>query len=130
MKALASLVLLTLPLTAQSTWTSADTAREAAVVAVSAADWGQTLNIQERSRDTQLSNDWTRHDDWHEENPLLGRYPSRARINTYFASTIVLHGVIAYLLPPKWRHAFQYISLGFEMSVVTHNYQLGFQVRF
>jgi len=122
MKTASILLAATLPLAAQSNdWTRQDTYRETACAAISIADWGQTLNIQDCYH--QGTGAW-------EQNPILGRHPSRAQINTYFAASIGLHYLIARMLPAEWRHAFQYVSLGFEAGIVTHNYHLGFQVRF
>ena len=41
------------------------------------ADWMQTRDIARRT------------DDFHETNPLLGRYPSMGTVNTYFVASLV-----------------------------------------
>lgn len=98
-------------------WTTADTVRESAVVVASVADWGQTLAIESTPN-------------CYEMNTLLGRHPSRAKVNAYFASGIVLHVLIARMLPEKWRHAFQYGCIGWELGIVSHNYSLGVRISF
>lgn len=102
-------------------WTVQDTARESVVLSLSLADWGQTLDV--RTRYQAGARCW-------EANPLLGAHPSRARINRYFAAGLVLHPLIAYLLPARARHAFQYVSIGWEAGIVGSNAHLGFQIRF
>jgi len=102
---------------AQDPWSRADVVRESAVMAVSLADWGQTLNIEER-------------DGCHEQNPMLGPHPSRGQVNTYFAASLLLHLGIVWALPARFRPAFQYASLGFELGIVGHNARLGLRITF
>lgn len=109
-------MLLALPLAAGDPWTKADTARESIAVAFSAADWSQTLNLQKCG--------------FRELNPILGERPSRASVNAYFIASIGLHVLIAKLLPSKYRHAFQYITIGWEAGFVTHNAHIGVRFTF
>lgn len=106
---------------AQDPWSSSDVVREAAVVALSAADWGQTLDIV-RLRDAGC-------DMW-EQNPMIGRHPTRGQVNRYFAASILLHVGTVWVLPARFRPAFQLVSIGFEAGIVGHNARLGLRVTF
>jgi hypothetical protein len=95
------------------TWTKADSAREAAYLALHVADWGQTLDIADHP------------DKWHENNPALGSHPSRGEVNRYFAITGLLHPVISYALPDDWRPYWQYGTIGLEVICVGNNARMG-----
>lgn len=94
-------------------WTKEDTYRQAAVVAVSAVDWMQTRKI---ARNPER---------YYELNPILGRHPSEAEVDLYFAASIAAHTAVSMALPPDWREVWQYLSIGFEYSVVAHNFSIG-----
>lgn len=94
-------------------WTRADTARQAAIVALQVADWQQTRWI-------------VRHPDgWHETNPFLGDHPSMDRVDTYFPVLILGHAAISYALPPEWRKWWQYGSMAGTGYVVIRNWGMG-----
>ena len=70
MKFTALILTAALPLAAQSNdWTRQDTYRETVCAAISAGDWAQTLNIQDCYHQVTGAL---------EQNPVLGRHPSRA----------------------------------------------------
>jgi hypothetical protein len=98
---------------AAAEWTTADTAREAVYLGLHVADWGQTLQIAEHP------------DRYSEANPILGRKPTRGRINRYFAATAIGHAAVSYLLPRPYREAWQYVTIGFEGATVLQNARLG-----
>lgn len=102
---------------AQDAWTTGDTVRESVVVGELGADWLQTLQIEN-------------YPDRHELNRMLPRRPSRATVNAYFLASIGVHVLIADLLPRKWREAYQYLAIGFEASIIAHNYHVGISVKF
>jgi len=99
-------------------WTKADYTVQVALTAALVADWGQTLHIQ-RSGPYGF-----------EQNPVLGTYPSRARVNTYFAASIATTWIVADQLDAPWRRVFQVTLLLVEMIVLRNNHMIGFQVRF
>lgn len=117
MKRVALAFLLTLPAIAQDPWSKGDCAWEAANAAVAVADWGQTLSIQSKA------GCW-------EQNPMIGRHPTRGHVNRYFAASIALHAGIVWMLPRKWRPTFQAFTLGWEVGIVAHNAHLGLRVTF
>lgn len=94
-------------------WTRADSAREAAYLALHVADWGQTLDIADHP------------EKWHETNPVLGSHPSRGEVNGWFAATALLHPVVSYLLPKPYREMWQYGTIGLELYCVGNNYSVG-----
>lgn len=94
-------------------WSRADTYREMAFVGVMALDWSTTLTIADHPGN------------WREINPILGEHPSRGKVNTYFASAIAGHAIIAYLLPPKYRVWWQYGWIGLEAGVDAKNLTTG-----
>ena len=111
-------VLLAANLHASEPLSKADLIREGAVFAVSLADWGQTLD---NSDNPGL---------YREQNPLLGPHPTRGDVNGYFAASLVLHLIILRLLPERFRPAFQYGSIGWELAITAHNARVGVSVRF
>ena len=68
-------------------WTKHDTDRQAALTALLVADWGQTRWIAKNPSESL------------EKNPLLGSSPSLGRVNAYFATSIIGHAAISYMLP-------------------------------
>lgn len=98
-------------------WTHTDTALQLSYTALHIADWGQTLDIEN-------------HANAYETNPILGRSPSRGEINTYFASTLALHWLIARVLPQKWRSQFQLGTIALEFDVISENHSAGIRLNF
>lgn len=114
MKSLVVLLVVLVPMTVSADeWTKADTAREAAYLALHVADWGQTLDIADHP------------ERWHETNPVLGSHPSRGEVNGWFAATALLHPVVSYLLPKPYREMWQYGTIGLELYCVGNNYSIG-----
>lgn len=108
-------------LRASDPWSAADVRREVAVVAVSVADWAQTLDLvraQERGAPGE------------ELNPFLGPRPSRGAVNRWFAASILCHVLVVGRLPVRWRPAFQHASFGWELAIVGHNARVGLRVSF
>jgi hypothetical protein len=99
-------------------WSRDDTARQVGVTLLLCADWMQTLDIAEHP------------DRFHEYNPILGEHPSRGRVNMYFAAAVVGVGVIAWVLPPKWRRWFQWGVIAVETACVVNNFGHGISLSF
>jgi hypothetical protein len=98
-------------------WTKADTAFQLGYTALHIMDWSQTLDIESDSR-------------YYERNSILGKDPSRGRVNTYFATTLGLHWLIARALPPKWRSTFQAGTIAIQFGVVKDNFEAGVSLDF
>jgi hypothetical protein len=80
-------------------------------------DWGQTRYI-------------SKHQKYHEVNPLLGEHPTIGRVNRYMLVSGLTHVVVSDFLSPPWRERFQYVTIGLKASVVTYNYSVGIRVDF
>ena len=109
--------ILTMPAMAREPWTTQDKILEGIFTASMAMDYRQTSNIHTGP--------------WHEENSILGRFPSQASINEYFFATTALHAAITNLLPAgKIRTAWQCAWIGLELGTVERNYRLGIRLNF
>ena len=71
---------------------------EVAWQAIHIVDWGQTLDIADNP------------DRYHEINPIIGRHPSRGRVNMYMGASALLHPLVTYMLPEEAE------ILGFEFN--------------
>ena len=100
-------------------WTKTDTAREAAYLILHVVDWGQTRNIVHR-----------RDKGYWEANPILGKYPSIKRVDSYFSFMAVAHVAVAYVLPRGWREGFQYTTAGLKTGLIINNNSIGLRVDF
>lgn len=94
-------------------WTVADTLFEAATLGLIAADWYQTRTFRADGRE--------------EQNPILGRYPSRARVNALIGAAMLGHPIAARLLPQPWRRIFQSATIAGEGYAVGANWAAGYK---
>ena len=101
-------------------WNEKDTYWEMAYLAAHVADWGQTRDIASHCGAGL----------YYETNPVLGRCPSTAWVNTYFIGTALLHMGVANALPTKYRRLFQGGTLAMELNYVNSNAKIGLQVNF
>lgn len=115
--AICRVVALTLACSGAYAWDRDDTVREAAYLALHAADWSQTRTIAESP-------------EYFEYNEILGRNPTAHEVDEYFAATVVLHVAVAATLPEKWRKRFQWASIGVEAAAVSHNASIGIKLHF
>ncbi len=115
-----------------SDWKAADTYRQIALTALLAVDCGQTLNASNANPPNvyQGNNTYAAGTVYRESNPLLGTHPNREAVVGYFAGAALVSAAIAYVLPEKWRHGFQYGVIGLEGFVVAGNYAVGARVAF
>lgn len=97
-------------------WRGEDTARELVYMTSHIIDWRQSLYIADHP--------WLHA----EGNAILGPHPSDSEVNRYFAATALLHMGVSYVLPHKWRTAWQYITIGVEVGVNYHNYRAGVKI--
>lgn len=94
-------------------WTKEDTNREIVYSVLHVVDWQQTRTIAANP------------ERYKELNPLLGKHPSIQEVDIYMASSLLAHIGIAYILPLKWREAFQYVTIGERGSTVYGNIRIG-----
>lgn len=99
-----------------SDWKEADTDRQIAYLLLHAVDWGQTRNIARNPHE------------YYEFNPLLGEHPSVKRVDSYMLASALTHTAISYVLPPKWREAFQQVTLSVKSGLVDHNFSIGLRI--
>ena len=112
----AALSLMAAPAVA-SDWSTADTKWEAAYLVLHAVDWRQTHFIA-----TEPGHQ--------EANRFLGPHPTNSEINRYFIATALLHVGVAYVLPPKARRVWQYLTIGIEAGTVARNFNFGGRIDF
>jgi len=79
------------PADAADKWSVQDYALEASWGIVHLIDWGQTRYIAKNP------------DRYHECNPILGRHPSVGQVDIYMGAGLILHPIVAALLPTKAR---------------------------
>jgi hypothetical protein len=97
--------------------TKAQIAGEVAFEVLHAIDWGQTLDIAGS-------------DEYYEMNPIIGRYPSRGRVNLVMCATAIGHPIVTWLIPDSWR--WWWIggtSVGKAVTVI-HNNRIGLKMDF
>lgn len=114
------LLLWMLPFSAHAadSWTKEDTYREVIALTFRFIDYKTTLDIARNP------------DKYQEANPILGKHPSIARVNTWFLVTTIIHPIISSTLPKEYRKAFQYISIGISGTAATLNLWSGLKVEF
>jgi len=111
-------LLIACTLSASTPWNRQDVAMEGLFVASAIQDWGQTLDIQSDPFHLQ------------EQNSIMGRHPTRATVNEYFATAILLHVMVANQLSGSWRTAWQMTWIGLEAGTIQRNYRLGIRLNF
>lgn len=99
-------------------WTAQDTIMQGVYLGLQIVDTGQSLNVAGS------------HGRYSDNNPVLGKHPSKGAVIGYMAGTAILDTVIAYLLPKPYRTWFQGLSIGVEGYAVGSNFYKGIGVRF
>lgn len=144
MKTLLLALLLALPALGQSQqdWTTANTVMESAFVVATAMDWASTLNIERYNREHHLPHKefhyadsgqylgTTTIDPTEESNRIMGKRPTRATVNQYFATVLLAHAAISISLPRKSRLPFQTLTLLISVEAVSNNKKLGLRFTF
>lgn len=98
-------------------WTKKDTALQASYAVLHVIDWSQTIRIQEKKNEGHS-----------EGNYILGKYPSRKKINGYFASTLVGHYLVAKWFDHPHRTIWQSMWIGVEYHIVNRNDKKGIKI--
>jgi hypothetical protein len=112
-----AIFLLLVSTTVQAQWTSVES-RELVYAGLLYVDYKQTLYITEHPK--QFS----------EANFLLGSHPSPSRVRNYFAISMLSHSVITYMLPEKYKPAWQWGTIAFEAAVDLRNRHVGVHFTF
>lgn len=98
-------------------WSHTDTVLQLTFTAVTAYDWAQTRTF-------------LREESWEESNPILGKRPSRAKVNVLIGGAIVGHAAVAWLLPKPFRTQWQVLFIAVEGLAVRNNHLMGVRVQF
>lgn len=97
-------------------WTTEHTKWETAYLITHIIDWGQTLEITQNPKYTEL-------------NPIIGKYPTRGKVNKYFLTTAIGHYLVSKHLTSN-RELWQKTSFFFELGIISRNVQLGIRTNF
>jgi len=97
-------------------WTKTDKILEGTYLTLHCADWLQTRSA-----------DWN---EFYETNPILGRAPSKGKVDLYFLTTGILHPVITHFIPQEYRVYWQSITIGIEAGAVGNNFHIGMGIGF
>jgi hypothetical protein len=101
-------------------WTSTDTKLLAGALALQVIDWGQTRDMVRRP---QI-------EDFHENNPLLGKNPSIGRVDRYFALRMAGTVGLSYALPQRYRRWFLGGMIVIDSLYIINNHQIGLRAEF
>jgi hypothetical protein len=99
-------------------WTTEDYVLQASVVTLQAVDWMQTRYAL--SHESSFGENMQ----VRENNPLLGRHPSRGQLAVYFLGCMAGHTVIAMFLPKPYRSIWQSFWVGVETHQTWRNMQV------
>ncbi len=100
-------------------WTGGNTGLEIAWAVLWVADWSQTLHISRNP------------DQYYEKVCIfLKDHPSSGDVNTYFATSLILHPLISFALPQPYRLAWQGVTIVNEVDMVNNNYKIGISLGF
>jgi hypothetical protein len=93
-------------------WETKDTTLELSYYGLHIMDWAQTRYIALHP------------EEYKETNIILGEDPSIEKIDIYFASTLILHTIISYLLPDNFRLYWQISTISLEGGCIIHNLEM------
>lgn len=97
-------------------------------------DWRQTRDFikkEEVSVSYEGNYKVTRKKTYFEINPLLGKNPSKQKIDNMIALGVLSHWFISWMLPQElWRTNWQYGTLSFEVIAINRNHENGFKVQY
>lgn len=111
-------------------WTTKNTLLEASWLLVNSMDISQTKRFEHAGPtgdDSYCAESWKY---YHEANPFIGKHPSQGKLNTIWVAGSLAHVAASVLLPEPYRTWFQSGTLVLSASAVTHNYNLGFSLKF
>ncbi len=112
-----AMLLISTPVGAFDDWDRTDYALLGTSTALMVVDWRQTHQIAAHPRK------------FHEINPIIGRHPSHADVDIYFATSWLVKAGIAHVLPSAYRKAWLGAITGGSLAMVIHNNSIGLGVR-
>jgi len=104
--------------TKEAPWTTEDKVKEVAAVALLYLDYRQTMEIT------------TDEPHYSENNLILGKHPKANRVKAYFGIVTVGQGVLAAVLPDKYRSYALDGLLIVEIGAVARDYSIGLTGKF
>lgn len=90
-------------------------AAQAAFLGLGATDWGQTIRFTQDPAYREA------HPRAFESNPVLGKHPSRSKVNLLVPLGLAAHTLGAWALPRPYRNILQAVGIGLEGEAVLHN---------
>jgi len=138
-------------LTACAGWSKQEIGLEVAYTVLHVADWGQTRYIAGHPAEPARSKPFDgkrvepgtvrpAKDGYEEINPILGRHPSKSKVDLYFGANLLAHWIIADLLPNNaaWplvgkvnpRKIFQAATITIQATTVAYNASIGVEFEF
>lgn len=109
------------------------------VVLCTQAKASEAVNLELAFDASLLADEWLtadiKHGQYRETNRIMGSHPTDAKIALYGASAAILHGLVTYELvehnaPKGILRAWEYATIGLEVSCVAHNYSIGLRAKF
>ena len=91
---------------------------EVAWQAIHIVDWGQTLSIADNP------------DEYKEYNPLIGKHPSRGRVNIVMLAGAVVHPLVTYAIPSEYRAYWLGGTIAASGLCVISNNSIGLKMNF
>ena len=127
--------LLSSPVYAFDDWSKTDVGLQIAYTALHIIDWGQTRWMNENPSKQVVFYTYNKNTNsvdcgnarvyYFEQNPLLGKYPSKTKIDLFFAATLIAHTAISYVLPSNYRKLWIGATIGLEAYTVNGNFNAG-----
>ena len=99
-------------------WSKQDVALETTWQVIHVLDWGTTLDSASQP------------DQYYEINPILGKHPSRGKVNAYMTAGALFHFGMTHALPPSCRPYWHGITIAVSSTCVINNFSVGLNVRF
>jgi len=123
---------------AAAEWWDNTSKAEVAAETLIVVDWLQTRDIVRHQSDCSGSSGVALVDlakqcganEYYETNPIIGKHPSMARVNTYFIGVIVGHWLLDQSLSAEHRKWLENGTIMLELGVVGHNQHIGLRVKF
>jgi hypothetical protein len=111
-KAILFILLFSTPLYGFDNWRTQDYIGESILGALVLVDYCQTLPIiNGTSRCT-------------EENPILGKHPTRKRTVLFGTSCLIFHGTVTHIIPSEYRWWWQCVGITIEGMNIVSNFQV------
>ena len=98
-------------------WTKEDKVLQGINLTLHTIDWLQTKEI-------------ARNDEYKEENPWLGEYPTVHEVDRYMLTAGIAKVLITHILPQEYRKYMLMFWIGSTSMAVIHNYSIGIRIRF